>query len=75
MKVARPLRRVIFLSGNICAKVVKHDIHRIMKKLMAIRINPETWRQLKVAAARTGVTIGDYIAELLKKEGAGQNER
>ena len=43
-----------------------------MKKLMAIRINPETWRQLKVAAAKVSLPIGDYIAELLKKEGAGQ---
>ena len=64
--------RGIFLSGKICAKVVKHDIHNIMKKLMAIRINPETWRQLKVAAAKVSLPIGDYIAELLKKEGAGQ---
>ena len=46
----------------------KHAIHFYMKKLMAIRINPETWRQLKAAAAYAGLPIGEYIADLLKKK-------
>jgi predicted HicB family RNase H-like nuclease len=43
-----------------------------MKKLVALRIDPEVWRQLKIAAVTANVTIGEYIGVMIKKEGGGQ---
>ena len=38
-----------------------------MKKLIAMRINPETWKRLKIAAIKADITIGEYIAFLLDR--------
>ena len=44
-----------------------------MKKLIALRINPEIWRRLRIAAVTAGVTLGEYIGMMLDKEqGGGQ---
>jgi len=35
------------------------------KKLTNVRIDPETWRKIKSGAALAGLSIGDYIKEII----------
>lgn len=43
-----------------------------MKKLMAIRIDPDVWQQLRIAAVTEKMTMGDYIKMMLANRGEGK---
>lgn len=38
------------------------------RKQISFRVDPETHKKLKIAAARNGVTMKQFLLELLRKE-------